>query len=64
MNVLDALLEYERRGGKVLFWFCPNSCDGQVNWTKTADQYVATCAVCGHNSAAQSQNGHKNGGGN
>ena len=43
---MDALRTYLRRGGRWLFWACPNKCAGQVTWKKIGEEHVATCEVC------------------
>ena len=39
--------EHCRRGGQVLFWACPNGCQGCVEWRMVEDVHVASCTVCG-----------------
>ena len=45
-SLMDALFEYERKGGKILFWVCPKGCDGYVTWVKTDAGHIATCETC------------------
>jgi hypothetical protein len=49
--VCQAISDYVKRGGQVLFWTCPNGCRGQVEWRRVKDVHVARCLVCGRSSA-------------
>lgn len=51
---MQSLLDYERNGGRILFWACPSDCRGSlVNWTEKPAPpgapriHVATCSICG-----------------
>jgi hypothetical protein len=50
-DLLSELDEYERRGGKILFWSCPKECGGMVEWHEEGGRYIATCKVCGMKSS-------------
>lgn len=45
-DLLKELIEYEKRGGKILFWTCPKGCQGYVEWSGN----IATCKTCGEKS--------------
>lgn len=46
-DFLEAIENHGEKGGKFLFWTCPNKCDGLVEWQLVDDIYVAKCKVCG-----------------
>ncbi len=47
INPMESLLEYEKNGGKILFWTCPNDCDAGAEWNQSVSPPVARCTECG-----------------
>lgn len=45
-DLIKEITEYEKRGGKVMFWTCPKGCQGIVEWFDR----IATCKTCGETS--------------
>ena len=45
-KLVDELFDVLKEcGARVVFWVCPNGCNGRVTWN--ADRTDATCEVCG-----------------
>ena len=53
-SLLDALLDTPVR---MVFWTCPNDCDGMVKWDFSTEPYIATCETCGRTSASDTAPG-------
>jgi hypothetical protein len=45
--LLDALDEFGKRGGRMVFWTCPNGCRDIVDWNHDGGKSIATCQKCG-----------------
>jgi hypothetical protein len=50
-EVMRAVDEYGKRGGRMVFWVCPNGCRDIVDWNHEGDKSVATCRKCGASNA-------------
>ncbi len=51
-GLLDAALdEHLKRGGRIMFWTCPNGCRDIVDWNHDGGKSVATCRKCGTSNA-------------
>lgn len=46
-DLLDALDDFGKRGGRMVFWTCPNGCRDMVDWNHDGGKSVATCRKCG-----------------
>lgn len=49
-SLIREIDDYINRGGRWVFWACPDGCDGMVYWHNE----IATCGVCGRTNNATS----------
>ena len=45
--LLDALDDFGKRGGRMVFWTCPKGCRDIVDWNHDGGKSVPTCRKCG-----------------
>jgi len=43
----EALNDYGKCGGRMVFWTCPNGCRDVVDWCRCDGKLLATCRKCG-----------------
>jgi hypothetical protein len=46
-DLYDAISAHAARGGRVVFWTCPNGCHDIVDWYHHEDMSMAVCRRCG-----------------
>lgn len=58
-DIFKAIDEHAERGGRVVFWTCPNGCRDVVDWNHDGGKSVATCRKCGASNNVLSGNGER-----